>query len=163
MTITIQLTVIGQGLSVIEILHNCTYVQLVGNSSRNEYSKTRSMVINPSSVTGKNLGTVLKKICEHHAGVEIRQTGISRQSGSSTHTVQFSILTENNLLLESYYFGHLRLIMEFPGDINVFDAVDFETESPAAPGAPLWSCSCRLGRPAGSPTTIAWLWAALPC
>ncbi len=81
-------------------LHNCTYVQLVGNSSRNEYSKTRSMVINPSSVTGKNLGTVLKKICEHHAGVEIRQTGISRQSGSSTHTVQLSILTENNLLLE---------------------------------------------------------------
>ncbi len=62
------------------------------------------MVINPSSVTGKNLGTVLKKICEHYAGVEIRQTGMSRQSGSSTHTVQFSILTENNLLLESYYF-----------------------------------------------------------
>jgi hypothetical protein len=81
-------------------LHNCTHVQLVGNSSRNEYSKTRSTVIKPPSVTGKNLGTVVKKICEYHAGVEIRQTGISRQSGSSTYTVQFSILTENNLLLE---------------------------------------------------------------
>ncbi len=34
-------------------IHNCTYVQLVGNSSRNEYSKTRSLVINPSSVTVK--------------------------------------------------------------------------------------------------------------
>jgi hypothetical protein len=42
-------------------LHNCTHVQLVGNSSRNEYSKTRCTVINPPSVTGKNLGTVVKK------------------------------------------------------------------------------------------------------
>jgi hypothetical protein len=81
-------------------LHNCTHVQLVGNSSRNEYSKTRSTVVNPPSVTSKNLGTVVKKICEHHTGVEIRQTGILRQSGSSPYTVQFSILTENNLLLE---------------------------------------------------------------
>jgi hypothetical protein len=82
------------------LLHNCTHVQLVGNSSRNEYSKTRCTVINPPSVTGKNLGTVVKKICKHHAGMEIRQTGISCQSGSSTYTVQFSILTENSLLLE---------------------------------------------------------------
>jgi hypothetical protein len=42
-------------------LHNCTHVQLVGNSSRNEYSKTHSMVINPPSVTGKNLGTNVEK------------------------------------------------------------------------------------------------------
>jgi hypothetical protein len=76
----------------------------------------------------------VKKICEHHAGVEIRQTGISRQSGSSTYTVQFSILTEYNLLLESYFFGDLRLTMEFPGDINVFDAVDFETAVPRSTG-----------------------------
>ena len=31
---------------------------------------------------------MLKKICEHYAGLEIRQTGVTRQSGSSTHTVQ---------------------------------------------------------------------------
>ena len=43
------------------LLHNCTHVQLVGNSSRNEYSKTHSMVINPPSVTGKNLGTDVEK------------------------------------------------------------------------------------------------------
>jgi hypothetical protein len=42
-------------------LHNCTYVQLVGNSSRNEYSKTHCTVINPPSVTGKNLGTDVEK------------------------------------------------------------------------------------------------------
>ena len=42
-------------------LHNCTHVQLVGNSSRNEYSKTHSMVINPPSVIGKNLGTNVEK------------------------------------------------------------------------------------------------------
>jgi hypothetical protein len=121
------------------------------------------MVINPSSVTGKNLGTVLKKICEHHTGVEIRQTGISRQSGSSTHTVQFSILTENSLLLESYFFGDHRLIMEFPGDINVFDAVDFETEVPRSTGRTTVELLVQARPPAGSPTTIAWLWAALPC
>ncbi len=66
----------------------CTYVQLVGNSLRNEYSKTRSVIIKFPTTVLKNLCNYTEENLRIHAERKSAKLAFTCQSGSSTHTVQ---------------------------------------------------------------------------
>jgi len=93
--ISLGVGVIHQGK---RFLRNCTHVQLVGNSLRYEDTKTRCLVKNPPT-SACEIYVIYCKKSGNLCGRKSAKTGTTCQSGSSTHIVQFNILTR------IYYFG----------------------------------------------------------
>ncbi len=102
------------------------------------------MVINPSSVTGKNLGTVLKKICERYAGWKGNPPNWHYMSVWIQHSYSaVTILAENNLSLEVIISEIYDSSWSSPGKSTCSTPSTSRKRSRGAPGVLLWSCSCR--------------------